>query len=199
MKSLKKKSTCRLTGRPIELFLLTTDDVPAIWRTTNDWLYTDITRAAALELRTNDKVYPKPADFCWRNTYEGDPCTSKIRPENMRAQLWACGRHMAQFQEEQQRRLRVQEEDGKRAQREAFFEWQLEEAVRVYERLKELGWGAILPQEPPRRNWGTQIRGTEISLEQAEFLALVEEPEEEEYEDDDDFTTVEEDFFTGDL
>ena len=199
MRSLKKKSKCRLTDRPIELFLIGPEDIPAAWRTVKGWMFTDVSKEERLRIYAEDKVYPKPQDFCWKETYDGDPCTSKIRPENMRAQLWACGRHMSKFQEEEERKKRNARQRQINEQKEQLFAWELEKAITTYEKLQELGWGAVLP-DPPRKSWGTQIRNTEITISQEEFLALVAPPQEEEEEyDDDDFESVEEDFFASDL
>lgn len=199
MKSLQKKSTCRVTKRPIALFRQEADDPGYVsWRSYDLWLYTDVPLHEAIDLQRAGER-PLPADFCWRDTSVGDTCQTKIRPENIRAQLWACGRHMRVFQEEQDRVRRNREQELKNKERDLLREWEFEKSKLAYERLVELGWAAVLIDEPPSiNNWGgtrnVQIR----SLSLTEFLEIVDDqndPEkDEEYEDE--FETVPDNFFT---
>jgi hypothetical protein len=195
------KSKDRLTGRPIGLFRLDPEE-SGNWVAKNYWIYTDIARTVAIE-EMKAGARPLPNDICWRNMDSGDYCTSKIRPENTRAQLWACGRHMARYQEEVERHERIAEDNRKRRLQEEMVQWELEEYETAYDRLVELGWQEFLKERPNKPRWGgTMVRGKVLEIDLKEFLSLVD-PEQEDYDDDIDtenFSTVEEDFFaTGDM
>lgn len=144
------------------------------------------------------RARPLPKDYCWRNMDSGDPCNNKIRPENARAQLWACGRHMAKYQEEQQRKIYHEEHKAREEALTQIAELELVEYERTWNRLVDLGWQEYLPEKPYRKSWGRRVENTKLEMDLKVFLSLVD-PEEEEQEedepDDKDYATVEEDFF----
>jgi hypothetical protein len=190
------KGRDRATNRPIGLTRLSKEDT-GHWYDTNQWIYTDVEFADALvEYKTSAR--PKPREYCWRDMDSGDPCNNKIRPENARAGLWACGRHMARYQEEQARIEQRHESERREKALEEIAEVEIKEYEDAWQRLVDLGWQEYLPEKPRRRSWrGSRVENKEITMGLKVFLSLVD-PEEEEQDDEldeSDYATVEEDFF----
>jgi hypothetical protein len=199
------KSTDRNTGRPIVFCKVPPEMTPGTpnWLGSELWIPGDKPFEQAVE-EWSTGWRPLPVDYCWTSMDIGGYCRTKIRPENQRAQLWACGRHMARFQEDRQRRKENEQRARQRQEQEALVQWELQQYLQVYERLVELGFEEILGGEPRIPYTGsTYVRNTEISMDIKDFLAIVDpegQAEEEEEYDDDDFIEVEEEFFkTSDL
>lgn len=203
------EGTDRKTGRPIALYRFTKDDLPHLWYRTTYWVYTDepwhVIHSRLLNKDTSEYRGLKPKEYCWYDTLEGDPCKVRVKVENQRSGLYACGRHMEKFQADQQRFKMFKENARRREVAIQIAKERFAEYTRAYELLCEAGYKEILGLENPpmMREHSERILRKDVALDLIEAAKVLvpgyrplddqsEEVNSNEYED---FVAVDDDFF----
>ena len=158
-----QKATCRQCGQGI-YFVFEQGQLPDALkrRTRGTWMHEGMPPGDW----EKEEHHASPKEFCEESvtTSDYDYCSSPVKYEDIRAGNYACGRHMRKWEEELNYRKRQQEEQAKRAEREALEAYEVSQYEAAAEWIRANGFESLIGKYIPKERYGRFNRCASVDV-----------------------------------
>lgn len=136
-----QKGTCRKCGEPI-YFIFDPNHYDQTRRTKGAWAHEGYT----IENYDQQDHYPAPKEFCAETvtSTDYDDCAAPVKYEDIKAENYACGRHMRKWLDDKAYRKRAEEADASRKEKEALEEFEAGEYDKAAAWIKDNGFESLI-------------------------------------------------------
>jgi hypothetical protein len=162
-----QKGTCRYCGKPA-YFVFDTEPYATEARTRGVWLHegetiADIDGVTGVQ---PDDHRASPKEFCCEAVTSSnyDECGSPVKYEDIRAENYACGRHMRKFEEDRAYRKRNEEQAARRKEQDELQAFEAEQYDLAATWIKDHGFGHLIGDYEAKPKWGRFNKATKVDV-----------------------------------